>query len=83
MSKKDIRWIQRLNNYCAALDGLKEEVELSSERTLSFLEKKASSKALSTPMNSHGMSSRIFMSRWVNRRCTVAKMHSASRLRGD
>ncbi len=38
MSKKDIRWVQRLNNYCAALDGLKEEVELSSERTLSSLE---------------------------------------------
>ena len=40
MSKKDVRWVQSLNNYCTALDGLKEEVELSSERTLSFLEKK-------------------------------------------
>ena len=40
MSKKDVRWVQRLNSYCTALDGLKEEVELSSERTLSLLEKK-------------------------------------------
>ena len=38
MSKKDVRWVQSLNNYCTALDGLKEEVELSSERTLSPLE---------------------------------------------
>lgn len=40
MKKKDIRWIQRLDNYCKALDGLKREVELASKKTLSDLEKK-------------------------------------------
>ena len=38
--KEDIRWIQRLENYCKALDELKREVELASERELSKLEKK-------------------------------------------
>ena len=39
MSKQDIRWIQRLSSYCKALDILKSNVELTSERDLSLLEK--------------------------------------------
>ena len=40
MNEQDIRWIQRFNSYCKALDELKEEVELTSQRELSDLEKK-------------------------------------------
>ena len=40
MSKQDVRWIQRLNNYCKALDSLKEDLEQASERELSDLEKR-------------------------------------------
>ena len=40
MNKQDIRWIQRLDSYCKALDELKGEVELKSQRELSDLEKK-------------------------------------------
>ncbi len=39
MSKQDIRWVQRLSSYCKALDILKSNVELASERDLSLLEK--------------------------------------------
>ena len=37
--EKDIRWIQRFNNYQKALINLSEAVELASERELSKLEK--------------------------------------------
>jgi len=37
--EKDIRWIQRFNNYQKALKNLSEAVELASERELSKLEK--------------------------------------------
>ena len=40
MNEQDIRWIQRFNSYCKALDELKKEVELKSQRELSDLEKK-------------------------------------------
>ena len=40
MSKQDVRWVQRLNNYCKALDSLKEDLEQASERELSDLEKR-------------------------------------------
>ncbi len=39
MTKKDIRWVQRLNNYQNALAQLEEAVELASERDLTNLEK--------------------------------------------
>ena len=39
MSEKDIRWVQRFNNYQTALNRLAESVELVSERDLSELEK--------------------------------------------
>ena len=39
MSKQDIRWIQRFNNYQKALAQLEQGVELASERDLSALEK--------------------------------------------
>lgn len=35
---RDIRWIQRYNNYCKALEQLKKAVELSKTRNLSELE---------------------------------------------
>lgn len=35
---KDIRWIQRFNNYKKAMSELKEAIELSRERTLTKLE---------------------------------------------
>ncbi len=38
MSKRDIRWVQRFNNYQKALARLAEGVELASERELSNLE---------------------------------------------
>ena len=38
--KQDIRWVQRLNHYCKALDELTVEIELNTERRLSDLEKK-------------------------------------------
>ncbi len=38
METHDIRWIQRFNNYCKALDQLKSGVMLSKERSLSDLE---------------------------------------------
>ena len=37
--EKDIRWVQRFNNYKKALKNLSEAVELASERELSKLEK--------------------------------------------
>ena len=37
--EKDIRWVQRFNNYQKALKNLSEAVELASERELSKLEK--------------------------------------------
>ncbi len=40
MSERDVRWVQRLASYCTALDSLKSEVELASDRELSTLEKK-------------------------------------------
>ena len=40
MSKQDVRWIQRLNNYCKALDSLRDDLEQASERELSDLEKR-------------------------------------------
>ncbi len=40
MNKESIRFVQRLANYCKALDDLKEDVELASEKDLSKLEKK-------------------------------------------
>ena len=39
MEHKDIRWIQRCNNYKKALDQLQEAVELMKKRELSRLEK--------------------------------------------
>jgi nucleotidyltransferase substrate binding protein (TIGR01987 family) len=39
MEHKDIRWIQRFNNYKKALDQLREAVELMKKRELSRLEK--------------------------------------------
>jgi len=39
MKNKDIRWIQRFNNYSKALAKLKSAVELAKERELSELEK--------------------------------------------
>jgi nucleotidyltransferase substrate binding protein (TIGR01987 family) len=38
MADKDIRWIQRFNNYCKALKRLGEAVNLAEERALSPLE---------------------------------------------
>ena len=38
-NKKDVRWIQRFNNYCKAFDNLNNAVELFKERPLSDLEK--------------------------------------------
>jgi nucleotidyltransferase substrate binding protein (TIGR01987 family) len=38
MENKDIRWIQRFNNYCKALSQLENAVLLSKERELSNLE---------------------------------------------
>ncbi len=40
MSKNDVRWVQRLKSYCRALDALKSEIEMASDRELSLLEKK-------------------------------------------
>ena len=40
MSKNDVRWVQRLESYCRALDALKDEIEIASDRELSLLEKK-------------------------------------------
>ena len=37
--KKDVRWMQRFNNYKKALSNLSEAVELASQRELSRLEK--------------------------------------------
>ena len=36
--QQDIRWIQRLSNYCRALDQLEAAVSLANQRTLSTLE---------------------------------------------
>jgi len=38
-NENDIRWIQRFNNYCKALERLSDAVELSQERPLTDLEK--------------------------------------------
>ena len=39
MSKKDIRWVQRLNNYVKAFEQLKDAVYLAKQKELSNLEK--------------------------------------------
>ena len=39
MSEKDIRWIQRLNNYIKAFEQLKDAVSLANQKELSNLEK--------------------------------------------
>lgn len=39
MQEKDIRWLQRLDNYKKALDNLLDAVDLAAERSLSKLEK--------------------------------------------
>lgn len=39
MENKDIRWIQRFNNYKKALARLSDAVQLSKERSLSDIEK--------------------------------------------
>lgn len=45
MENKDIRWIQRFNNYQKALKQLQEAMELMTERSLSSLEKQGVIKA--------------------------------------
>ena len=40
MAQQDTRFVQRLANYSLALDGLKGEIDLASQRELSDLEKK-------------------------------------------
>lgn len=45
MEEKDIRWIQRFNNYKKALDQLQEAIELMQRRELSKLEKQGTIQA--------------------------------------
>lgn len=54
METKDIRWIQRLNNYKKVLYQLREAVELMEEREPSRLENKGVYSRLNIFMNWHG-----------------------------